>query len=177
MGLARAVGQGSTEGIEQMRRGIGDVTALGTLINHPMMLGELAEVLGRAGQHSEALAMLQQALRLSSENGEQYWAAELCRIRGEVLLGQNLSAMRASEEAFAQALDIARQQEARMLELRAATSLARLWKDLGRRTEALELLAPIYQWFTEGHDTLDLRDAKSLLGELGSNTSTGRPVG
>jgi predicted ATPase len=177
IGLARVLGRGSAEGIEQMRRGMEGLRTLGTLINHPMMLTELAQALGRFGRYDEALLALDEAMCMVRDHREQFWEAELYRVRGETLLALDPSAKKAGEEALTQALDIARQQEARMLELRAATSLARLCKELGRRTEARELLAPVYEWFTEGHETLDLRGAKALLEELGSGERAARPGG
>ena len=177
IGLSRVLGRGAAEGIEQMRRGMDGVKTLGTLINHPMMLGGLAEALGRVGRYDEALSALDQATRMVRKHGEQFWEAELYRVRGEILLALDPSAKKAGEEAFTQALDIARQQEAKMLELRAACSLARLWSELGRRTEARALLAPVYEWFTEGHETLDLRGAKALLEELGSGEHAAWPSG
>jgi predicted ATPase len=95
---------------------------------------------------------------------ERWFAAELHRQKGELLLRQGQS--EAAEELYRQALDIAREQEARLWELRAAASLARLRRDQGRRAEARDLLAPVYGWFTEGFDTSDLKQAKTLLDEL-----------
>ena len=96
--------------------------------------------------------------------GERMWNAELHRIHGLVLMSENKR--EESEASFEQALLIAREQQAKSLELRAATSLARLWCEQGRRSEARELLAPVYGWFTEGFDTADLKEAKRLLDEL-----------
>jgi predicted ATPase len=95
-------------------------------------------------------------------SGERWWEAELCRLRGELLrLSQS-----DSELWFQRSLDVSRQQGAKSLELRAAMSIARLWRDEGKRKEALDLLAPVYGWFTEGFDTHDLKEAKTLLEEL-----------
>jgi predicted ATPase len=96
--------------------------------------------------------------------GEHFSLPEIHRIQGKLLLAG--SDRDAAEAAFREALSIGRAQQAKSLELRAATSLARLWRDQGRRTEARDLLAPIYSWFTEGFDTLDLREAKALLDNL-----------
>jgi predicted ATPase len=96
--------------------------------------------------------------------GERMWDAELYRTHGLVLLAENNQ--EESEAAFERALQVARQQQTKSFELRAATSLARLWGDQGRRAEARELLAPVYGWFTEGFDTADLKEAKALLDEL-----------
>ena len=93
---------------------------------------------------------------------------ELLRLKGELLIALDPGAKADAEVAFCQAIDIAQRQSSKSWELRAATSMARLWRDQGRRDEARELLAPVYGWFTEGFDTLDLKEAKALLGELAS---------
>src|SRR5262249_51334589 len=105
-------------------------------------------------------------LRVADNTGEQYYTAELCRLKGALLLAQSSAQVDEAETCFRQALDIARQQQAKSLELRAATSLSRLWHRQGKRVEARELLAPLYGWFTEGFDTADLHEAKALLEEL-----------
>jgi predicted ATPase len=107
---------------------------------------------------------LDQALQLVERTGERWFAAELDRQRGWLLLRQGHP--EAAEELYRKALGIAREQEAKMWELRAAASLARLWRDQGRRAEANDLLAPVYNSFTEGFETADLKEAKGLLGEL-----------
>jgi predicted ATPase len=107
-----------------------------------------------------------QAQLWAQQNDEPYWDAELLRVRGDALLGRDRAALGAAEASYTHALEIARGQEAKLLELRAASSLARLWVGMGRRSEARELLAPVYEWFTEGYDTLDLQEAKRLLDTL-----------
>ena len=97
---------------------------------------------------------------------ERWWESEVCRLWGVVLLRQPGTSPAEAEACFRRALDVARRQEAKALELRAAMSLSRLWQQQGKRTEARELLAPIYGWFTEGFDTADLQEAKALLAEL-----------
>ena len=99
--------------------------------------------------------------------GERWFEAELNRHKGHLLLRQGRT--QAAEELYRKALSIAREQQAKLWELRAAVSLARLWRDQGRRSEAHDLLAPVYSWFTEGFDTLDLREAKALLDDLGGS--------
>ena len=94
------------------------------------------------------------------------WEAELYRLKGELLLTRSSEHQAEAETCFQQALDVARRQQAKSLELRAAMSLARLWQQQGKRAEAHELLAPIYGWFTEGFDTADLQEAKALLEAL-----------
>ena len=104
------------------------------------------------------------ALQIVEKTGERWFAAELNRRKGELLLRQG--DFEAAEELYRKALSIAREQEAKLWELRAAASIARLRRDQGRRAEAHDLLAPVYGWFTEGFDTQDLKEAKTLLGEL-----------
>ena len=117
------------------------------------------------GKIEEALALLDEALKIVERTGERWFAAELNRHKGELLLRQGHT--EAAEELFRNALSIAEEQEAKIWELRAAASLARLHRDQGRRAEARDLLAPVYDWFTEGFDTPDLKEAKALLDELG----------
>ena len=98
--------------------------------------------------------------------GERGYESELYRLKGELLLQQSSDNQAEAEACFHHALDIARSQQAKSFELRTATSLARLWQQQGKRQEAHDLLAPVYNWFTEGFDTADLKDAKALLEEL-----------
>jgi predicted ATPase len=119
-----------------------------------------------AGQIEEAVTLLDDALQTAERTGERWLDAELYRHRGQLLLRQGRS--EAAEELYRTALSIAREQEARLWELRAAASLARLRRDQGRRAEACDLLTPVYGWFTEGFDTPDLKEAKALLDELGA---------
>jgi predicted ATPase len=127
----------------------------------------LAEALAGAGSPGEGLDALAETAALAEKCDERYFEAEIHRLRGEFLLAQSAEKGPAAEATFRQALDVARRQEARSLELRAAMSLARLWAEQGRRRKAHDLLAPVYAWFTEGFDTADLKDAKALLDELG----------
>jgi predicted ATPase len=100
------------------------------------------------------------------QHEERWWEAEICRLRGVLLLRQPGTPQAEAEAWLRRALDVARHQEAKALELRAAMSLGRLWQQQGKRQEAYDLLAPIYHWFTEGFDTADLQDARALLAEL-----------
>ena len=111
------------------------------------------------------LAVVREALDTARGQHEHWWDAELYRLQGSLLLCR-ASAQAEAERAFQQALSIARKQHARSLELRAATSLARLWQAHGRRKDARRLLEPTYAWFSEGFDTPDLREAAALLVEL-----------
>jgi predicted ATPase len=117
-----------------------------------------------AGQTEEGAARLDQALQVVERTGERWSAAELDRQRGRMLLRQGHP--EAAEELYRKALGIAREQEAKLWELRAAASLARLWRDQGRRSAARDLLAPVYDWFTEGFATPDLKAAKAVIDEL-----------
>ena len=107
---------------------------------------------------------MDEALQTVERSGERWFAAELNRHKGQLLLRQGDT--EAAEELYRKALSIAAEQEAKLWELRAAVSVARLWGEQGRRPEARDLLAPIYGWFTEGFDTADLKDAKTLLDQL-----------
>jgi predicted ATPase len=130
----------------------------------PHYLALLANACEIAGQVEEALTLLDDALRIVERTGERWFAAELNRHKGQLLSQQGQS--EAAEELYRKALNIAQEQEAKMWELRATVSLARLRRDQGRRAEARDLLAPVYNWFTEGFDTFDLKEAKALLDEL-----------
>jgi predicted ATPase len=129
-------------------------------------LGLLAEVYGGAGQPTEGLRTLAEAIAVMHHHGLYGFEAHLHWLKGELLLTQWPGSAPEAETCFQQARDVARRQEAKSLELRAAMSLARLWQQQGRRQEAYDLLAPVYNWFTEGFDTADLKDAKALLQEL-----------
>jgi predicted ATPase len=137
--------------------------AIGSVTFRTYFLGLLAQTYGKYGQLGEGLILLDDALVLAEKTGERFYEAELHRLKEELLLWHD--AMDA-EACFQRALAIARRQQAKSWELRAATSLARLRQQQGKRVEAYDLLAPIYGWFTEGFDTADLQDAKALLAEL-----------
>jgi predicted ATPase len=139
---------------------------MGAEILRPYFLALLAEAYGEVGQPEERLTMLVEALAMVDNTGERYWEAELHRRKGELLLIQQGQKVGEAEECFRQALDIARRQQAKSLELRAAMSLSRLWQQQGKQEEAHQLLTEIYGWFTEGFDTADLKEAKILLEEL-----------
>ena len=126
----------------------------------------LAEVPAHLGHPADGLQALAEAHTLVEQQEQRWWEAEVCRLRGVLLLRQPETPQAEAEAWLQRALDVARRQEAKSLELRAAMSLCRLWQQQGKRAEARELLAPIYGWFTEGFDTADLQDAKALLEEL-----------
>jgi len=152
----------SKEGITQIEQGLIAYRATGGEIARPYFLALLAEAYGIMGQPETGLATLAEALTLADTTEEGFYEPELYRLKGELLLQQSLDHQVEAAACFHKALDIARSQQAKSLELRATTSLARLWQQ-GKRREAYDLLAPVYHWFTEGFDTADLQDAKALL--------------
>ena len=158
-------GQGAA-GLAQIRQGLAVVLATGQELTRPLCLMLLTEAAGHVGQIAEGLGLLAEARTAleASERGDLL--AEAYRLQGELLQRQDVPDAAQAEACFQQALAIARRQQAKSWELRAATSLARLYQHQGKRAEAHELLAPVYGWFTEGFDTADLQDAKALLEEL-----------
>jgi predicted ATPase len=154
------------EGIAQMRQSLAALRTLGEAVGRPRLLALLAEAYGKSGQAEDGLRLLAEALVLMDNTGERQDAAEVHRLTGELLLWQAVPDAPQAEACFQQALAIARRQQAKSWELRAATSLGRLWQQQGKRQEAYDLLAPIYHWFTEGFDTADLQEAKVLLDAL-----------
>ena len=156
----------SAEGMAQMCQGIAACRATGVELQRPYYLALLAEAYGQAGQADEGLRVLAEALTAVHTTGEHQHEAELYRLKGELRLKQDVPDEQEAESCFRQAVDVACQQQATSFELRAAMSLSRLWQQQGKRTEAHALLAPIYDWFTEGFDTADLQEAKALLDAL-----------
>jgi predicted ATPase/class 3 adenylate cyclase len=154
------------EGITQMRQGITAWQATGAVLGVPHFHVLLAERYKEMGQVDEGLHVLAEAMTAVGESGQGYVEAETYRIKGELLLQQTVPDESQAESCFQQALDIARQQQAKSLELRAATSLARLWQSQSKRQDAYDMLSPVYEWFTEGFDTADLQEAKALIDEL-----------
>ncbi len=158
-------GQGEA-GLAQMHQGLAAILATGQMLARPLCLVLLAEAAGHTGQVEEGLRLLAEALTALEASGQGDLLAEAYRLQGEFLLGQALPDASQAEACFQQALAVARRQQAKSWELRAAMSLSRLWQRQGKRAEARELLAPIYGWFTEGFDTADLQEAKALLTAL-----------
>jgi predicted ATPase len=177
------------EGIAQMRHGLATCQAIGVGTFHSYSLALLAEAYGKAGQPEDGLATLAEALALVDKSGERFYEAELYRLRGELTLHKSRVGIAHQERTvaeagtvggahptadsqveadacFLKAIEISRQQQAKSLELRAVMSLARLWHSQGKKAEAHQMLAEIYNWFTEGFDTKDLQEAKALLEEL-----------
>jgi class 3 adenylate cyclase/predicted ATPase len=159
-----ATGQ-ETAGIVQMRQGLATLQTTGGEVRRPLFLALLAEACGAIGQIEEGLHVLAEALAAVEHTGGRFYEAELHRLQGELLRARAAEPDPEAETCFQQALDVARRQEAKSLELRAAMSLARLWQSQGKQAEAHALLAPIYGWFTEGFDTADLQEAQTLLDE------------
>jgi class 3 adenylate cyclase/predicted ATPase len=163
-GWVKAKNGDVVEGISLIRGGSAAYRANGAELLMPHHTALLARAFDVGGQIEEALTALDDALQISGRTGECWLDAELYRHKGRLLLRQGHT--EAAEELYRKALSIAREQEAKLWELRAAGSLARLRRDQGRSTEARDLLAPVYGWFTEGFDTPDLKEAKALLDEL-----------
>jgi predicted ATPase len=168
-GWALAMKGQSEAGLAQMHQGMAAVLATGQMVARPECLVQLAEATGHAGQFDEGLRLLAEAQAAFEDSGRGDLLAETYRLQGEFLLREAPPDATQAEACFQQALAIARRQQAKSWELRAAMSLCRLWQQQGKRDEARELLAPIYGWFTEGFDTTDLQEAKALLAELASD--------
>ena len=154
------------EGLGQIREETDALSANREEVWLTFGLATLADACLRAGHIKHGLKAIGDALDLVGRSGECFWEAEINRLRGELLLVQSPSDPALAKAAFEHAVELARQQGAKSLELRATTSLARLLRDTNRRTSARAMLADIYSWFTEGFDTADLKDAKALLDEL-----------
>jgi predicted ATPase len=154
------------EGSEQITQGLTAWRATGAEGGREYFLALLAEAYGSMGQPEAALVVLVEALTLVDTTDGRWYEAELYRLKGDLLLQQSSDNQAEAENCFHHALAIARNQQAKSFELRAATSLARLWQRQGKRAATYELLAPIYGWFTEGFDTADLQEAKALLDAL-----------
>ena len=135
-------------------------------LQQPFYLALLAELYRTGGQAADGLHALAEAWGVVDKLGAHFYDAELYRLKGELLLAQKGQGQEEAVTCFQQALEVTRRQHAKSLELRAATSLARLWQQQGKTAEAHDLLMPVYNWFTEGFDTADLKDAKALLDQL-----------
>jgi DNA-binding winged helix-turn-helix (wHTH) protein/predicted ATPase len=157
-------GQGEA-GMAQVHQGTAAMRATGSVV-FSLFCAVRADVCAHLGPMADGLQALAEASILVEQREERFWEAEVSRLRGVLLLRQTMSQQVEAEAWLQRALDVAHRQEAKLLELRAATSLSRLWQRQGKRAAAHELLAPVYGWFTEGFDTADLQDAKALLEEL-----------
>ena len=158
-----AIGQ-AAEGIPLLLQGVAIRRAAGSNLLLAFYLTTLAEAYGMAAQPEEGLNWLAEAAKIMETTNDCWAEAEMHRVRGTLLL--SLHERAAAEKSYRQALEVARRQSAKLWQLRAAMSLARLWRDQGKVQQARELLAPVYGWFTEGFDTRDLKEAKALLEEL-----------
>jgi predicted ATPase len=161
---ARAMLEPRDEAVAEIREALAAYRATGARFQTTYHLILLAQALAACGRNKEGLAAVREAAALVEESGERYVEAEIHRLEGNLRLAENGAAE--AEPCYVKALEVARAQEARSLELRAACDLVRLWAEQGRRAEARDLLAPVYGWFTEGFDTADLKEAKTLLDEL-----------
>ena len=165
-GWVAAHNDNTTAGIALIREGLARTEATGARRFGPCCLGLLAEALALMGEIDEGISVVDEALATSVASGQKWTDAELHRLRGELVSQLPRPDPVQAEASFRTALAIARAQGTRGYELRAVTSLVRLWGKQGRRAEARDLLAPVYGWFTEGFDTADLKEAKGLLNEL-----------
>jgi predicted ATPase len=159
--------QGQTqEGLEQIQQGLTAWRATGAEQARSYFLALLAEAYGSMGQPEAGLTVLAEALTLVGEAGERCFEPEIYRLKGELLMQRSVDHHAEAQACFQQAIAVARRQQAKSWELRAAISLSRLWQRQGQCAAAHELLAPLYGWFTEGLDTADLREARALLDAL-----------
>jgi predicted ATPase len=166
-GWALAMQGDAAEGVSQIGQGLEALErAGGPQLGRPSIFSLLAEAYGQAGQPAAGLQALVEALKLATETGECWWEAELHRLKGALLLQLPNPEAQQAEACFRRALDVARSQQAKALELRAALSLSRLWQHRGKRAQARHLLEGVYAWFTEGFDTPDLQAAQALLEAL-----------
>ena len=165
------------EGMERLQAGLSSAQKREAILMQPYSYALLAQAFGTTGQIEKGLTCVKKGLALAGETGERWWEAELYRVQGTLLLGQEKkrnqkskvkgqkSKVKMAEECFCRAVDIARSQQAKSLELRAVVCLSRLWDELGRRADARRVLEECYGWFTEGFDTRDLQEAQGLLQE------------
>ena len=170
-GWALAMQSQGEKGLPQIHQGMTTIVATGQTLTRPLCLATLAEAAGRVGPVDEGLRLLARALAAFESTGRGDLVAEAYRLQGEFLLRQAAPDAAQAEASFQQALVIARRQQAKSWELRAAVSLSRLWQQQGKQDEAQQLLAPLYSWFTEGFDTTNLQEAKALLGDAPMDAS------
>jgi predicted ATPase len=164
-------------GIRLYEEGLHGYRATGSRLGLSWLLGLKGELLAKVGRIDEGLIAIEEALSHVNETDERYYEAEAHRLKGELLLRRGgAGALAAAEPSFQKSLEVARSQQAKAWELRAATSLARLRASQGRSAEGLKVLGDVYDWFTEGFDTPDLKDARRLLDELSPDLSQ-RPGG
>jgi predicted ATPase len=165
-GMARVESGDGEAGLAEMQQALVELAQIASGIGAPAFLFFLAEGLRKVGRHDDALGALALGIARAEQQGQHSYDAALHRLRAEILLDMDGNAVEEAEALFGQSLEIARRQGAKTFELRAATSLARLWQRQRKRAAARALLAPVYAWFTEGLATRDLKNAKALLAEL-----------
>jgi predicted ATPase len=158
----------AADAVQMLTSGITASRSTGATLWLPWVLSCLAKAYAELGQFDDAWRSIDEAMRAVETTKEKWCEADIHRTAGEIALRSPAPDAAKAETHFERALEVARQQQAKSWELRAAMSMARLWRDQGERNEARDLLAPVYGWFTEGFDTLDLKQAKTLLDELAS---------
>jgi predicted ATPase len=158
----------AADAIKLLASGITAYRSTGSRVGIPQSLSYLARAYAELGQFDDAWRLIGEAATAIETSNEKWYEADIHRMAGEIAMKSPATDTVKAEAYFERALSVARQQQAKSWELRAAMSMARLWRDQGKREEARELLAPVYGWFTEGFDTLDLKEAKALLDELAS---------
>jgi class 3 adenylate cyclase/predicted ATPase len=156
----------ASEAVQTITSGLAAFRSTGATVNVPITLLNLAKAYAQLGKFDEALGCISEATAAVERTKERWFEAEVYRMAGEIALQSPVRDAAKAEAFFVRALAVARAQQAKSWELRAAMSIARLFRDQGKRDQARDLLAPVYNWFTEGFDTLDLKEAKALLGEL-----------
>ena len=162
----RFADQRSDSALDALRESVTAIPQMGVHMNTPYYMSLLARAYRQAGRTEAGLQALEEAQASIDARGEVWWEAEIQRLRGEILLSRSAENAGDAAACFERALHISRSQEAKSLELRAAMSLARLWRRQGKGDEARRLLGECYAWFTEGFDTADLTEAKALLDEM-----------
>jgi predicted ATPase len=165
-GWARARSGEGREGTKDLCKALDFYTETKTTMLLSYFRAVMADCYYRSGQFELALATVDGALSISDQTAEQFWCPAILQLKGEIVLALDHCDQGHAESCFEEALALARRQSAKSLELRAAMSLGRLWRDQRRRAEAHDLLAPVYVWFTEGFDTVDLKQARALLDDL-----------
>ena len=165
-GLLLALTGKASDAVQMMNSGLAAFRSTGATTWMPWHLSFLASAHAQLGQFDDAWRCIGEAMTAVETTKERWCEAEINRIAGEIALKSAEPDVTKAEAYIERALAVSRKQQAKSWELRAAMSMARLWRDQGRRQQARELLAPVYGWFTEGFDTLDLKEAKALLDEL-----------
>ena len=161
-----AVDGRAEKGIAEMQQGLAALRTAGTSKRQSYYMTLLSEAHGQTGEADQGLQLLSEALELIEKGDERPSEAEIYRLKGQLLLSRSAKNSVKAEADYRRAIEVARSQEAKSLELRAAVSLGHLWRQQGKIDEARDLLAPTYEWFSEGFDTADLKEAKTLLDEL-----------